>query len=126
METGGRNVSITVRHNDPSNIHYVSEIEVKVGEDSTVIELDPQSGTSFIEQVMVADSGSVEVRVFCTLHGWSSWVSLEVQEPVEEVTTHQPSSEDESSGGIPGFPLMSILIGFAVTAVILWFTQRRQ
>ena len=37
VETDGRTLTITVRHSSPSVAHYVSELEVKVGEDTMVI-----------------------------------------------------------------------------------------
>ncbi len=73
--TDGRTLGITVRHSSPSNIHYISKLEVKVGDNVEVVELNPQSTTSFTEEVSIATSGSVEVRAYCTLHGWSSWAS---------------------------------------------------
>jgi hypothetical protein len=102
--TDGRTLSITVRHNNPSNNHYVSELEVKVGEDTTTIELDPQSGTVFSEETSIASTGDVQVRAYCTLHGWSGWMS-----PGEE-------PEPEPSGGIPGFPLLALGFGLAIYA----------
>ena len=101
----GRTLSITVRHNSPSNSHYVSELEVKVGEDITTIELDPQSGTVFTEETSIASTGDVQVRAYCTLHGWSGWMS-----PGEE-------PEPEPSGGIPGFPLLALGFGLAIYAL---------
>ncbi|MFC1803617.1 hypothetical protein ACFL0D_06590 [Thermoproteota archaeon] len=103
--TDGRTLSITVRHNSPSNSHYVSELEVKVGEDTTTIELDPQSGTVFTEETSIASTGDVQVRAYCTLHGWSGWMS-----PGEE-------PEPEPSGGIPGFPLLALGFGLAIYAL---------
>ncbi|MBE0633012.1 hypothetical protein IH574_00445, partial [Candidatus Bathyarchaeota archaeon] len=76
VATDGRTLSITVRHSSPSNIHYISKLEVKVGDNVEVVDLDPQSTTSFTEEVSIATSGRVEVRAYCTLHGWSSWASL--------------------------------------------------
>lgn len=108
VETDGRTLTITVRHSSPSNIHYVSEIEVKVGEDTMVVELDPQTDTSFIEEVDVEASGNIQVRAYCTLHGWSGWASLGgASDPV-----------DDTSGGISGFPFISIIIGFSVLVLI--------
>jgi desulfoferrodoxin (superoxide reductase-like protein) len=103
--TDGRTLSITVRHNSPNNNHYVSELEVKVGEDTTIIELDPQSETAFTEETSIASTGDVQVRAYCTLHGWSGWMS-----PGEE-------PEPEPSSSIPGFPLLTLGFGLATYAL---------
>jgi hypothetical protein len=103
VETDGRTLTITVRHNGPSSIHYVSELEVKVGDQTEVVGLDPQSASAFTEEVTIAVTGDVQVRAYCTLHGWSSWASLSGDsDPV-----------DEPSGGIPGFPVLAIGVGLA-------------
>jgi desulfoferrodoxin (superoxide reductase-like protein) len=101
VETGGRTLIITVRHSNPSNTHYVSELEVKVGDDSMVVELTPQSASAFAEEVEVAVSGDVQVRAYCNLHGWSKWVSLD----------GDSDTVDEPGGGIPGFPLLALGLG---------------
>ena len=105
VDTDGRTLTITVRHNSPSSIHYVSQLEVKVGEDTMVIELEPQSATAFTEETSISATGDVQVRAYCTVHGWSSWVSLG-GEP-----------EPEPSGGIPGFPLLALGLGLAIYAL---------
>jgi desulfoferrodoxin (superoxide reductase-like protein) len=107
-ETGGRSLTITIRHNAPTIVHYVSEIEVKVGDEVDVIELESQSTITFTEQVSITTTGDVQVRAFCTFHGWSSWVSLQGDsEPV-----------DEPSEGIPGFPVLALGLGLAVYALL--------
>ena len=102
----GRTLTITVRHSSPSSIHYVSKLEVKVGSDLMVVDLNPQSTTSFTEEVDVATTGAVEVRAYCTLHGWSAWAALDDGTP------------DEPSGGIPGFSLVSIGLRLAALALL--------
>ena len=103
--TDGRTLSITISHSSPTNVHYVSKLEVKVGEDVAVIELNPQSTTSFTEQVDVGSTGTVQVRAYCTLHGWSTWASLSEGTPEPPV--------DEPSNGVPGFYLAFIGLGLA-------------
>ena len=101
VETNGRTLTITVRHNGPSSIHYVSELEIQVGEESIIIELDPQSASAFTEVVEIAVTGNVQVRADCTLHGWSSWASLGGDtDPIAD-----------SRGGIPGFSLLALSVG---------------
>lgn len=104
VETQGRTLTITVTHSDPSNNHYISKIEVKVGEDTMVVELGPQSTSVFTEEVDIATSGDVQVRAYCIVHGWSSWASLGGDsDPV-----------DEPNGGIPGFQIPVIGLGIAL------------
>jgi desulfoferrodoxin (superoxide reductase-like protein) len=106
--TDGRALSITVRHNSPSNSHYVSELEVKVGEEIMTIELDSQSGAVFTEETRIDSTGDVQVRAYCTIHGWSGWMA--------------PGEEPEPSGGILGYPLLSVLGGLAT---VLYLNNRR-
>ena len=108
--TDARTLTIMVRHSGPSSIHYVSKLEVKVGTDVMVVELNPQTSTNFSEEVEVAISEAVEVRAFCTLHGWSAWAAL------EEGTIDEPV--DQPSGGIPGFSLVSISLGLTALALL--------
>ncbi len=108
--TDARTLTISVRHSSPSSIHYISKLEVKVGTDVMVVDLNPQTTTNFTEEVEVAISGAVEVRAFCTLHGWSAWTAL------DEGSTGDPV--DQPSGGIPGFSLVSIGLGFTALALL--------
>lgn len=104
--TDGNTLSVRIRHSGPSSIHYVDKIEVKIGEDIEVFELEPQSGTTFTEEIEVIGD-PVEVRAYCTLHGWSSWKEVEVD-------TADPPEQEEPSGGIPGFPLLAVGLGLAL------------
>ena len=108
----GSVLTITIRHGGPTSAHYVSEIEVKEGDDVVVIELDPQSTVTFTEEVEVSLGGDLQVRAYCTLHGWSAWKSVETD-------STEPPIDDAPSGGIPGFPLLTIGIGLTL------FTLRR-
>lgn len=99
--TEGNTLTATIRHSGPTSIHYVSQMEVKIGDDVEVISLEPQRAVSFTEQVTVSSSEGIEVRVYCTLHGWSAWKSMESDSPEPE----------EPSGGIPGFPILAIGLG---------------
>ena len=107
----GSTVTVTVIHNGPTSIHYVSEISVNIGDNEEVFELDPQTSVNFTEELNVSAPDVVEVRAFCNLHGWSQWVSVgENDSPIEE----------PESSGIPGFPLSAI--GLA----LILMTQRKR
>lgn len=108
--TEGDTLSVTIRHSGPTNNHYVSNVEVKIGENVEEFELDPQSTVIFTEEFTIPDDGAVEVRAFCNLHGWSDWVSSEVE-------TEEPVLIDEEPSGIPGFPLVAV--GFGLAALML-------
>jgi len=73
-------------------------------DDVEVITLEPQEAVTFTEQVTVSSSEGIEVRAYCTLHGWSAWKSIE---------SDSPEPVDEPSGGIPGFPILAIGLGLA-------------
>lgn len=116
VETGGRTLTITVRHSNPSNTHYVSELEVKVGDDSLIVELTPQSASAFTEEVDINVTGDVQVRAYCTLHGWSKWVSLD----------GDSDTVDETGGGIPGFPLLALGLGLVSFLVFSMRTNQQK
>jgi desulfoferrodoxin (superoxide reductase-like protein) len=107
----GSTLIVTVRHSGPSNIHYVSEIEVKIGDNVKKYKFDPQDSVVFTEEIKLDSSSNMQVRAFCTLHGWSAWVSSGSDEPEKPI--------EEPSGGIPGFPLMALGVG------LFLFTIRR-
>ena len=103
--TDENTLTITVRHSGPSSIHYVDKIEVKIGDDVDLFELEPQDAVTFTEEIEV--SGVIfEVRAYCTLHGWSAWREVDAD------GAESPES-DEPSGGIPGFPLLAVSLGLA-------------
>ena len=97
----GRVLTVTIRHSSPTSAHFVDKLEVKVGDATQEVELNPESVVQFTETVNIALVGDVQVRAHCTWHGWSSWATL------GEV-------EANPSGGIPGFPILSIGIGLLV------------
>ncbi|MFA9496620.1 MAG: hypothetical protein ACERKS_11970, partial [Candidatus Bathyarchaeota archaeon] len=74
----------------PSSSHYVETIEVRIDGEVYEIDLDPQTETVFEVEIMLEDVDLTffEVRVKCISHGWSSWASFGVEEPVE--LTRQP------------------------------------
>ena len=99
----GSTLTITIRHSGPSITHYVSKIEVKIGDNVKIYEYDPQDSVVFTEEINIEASDQIKVRAFCNLHGWSSIVSSGSDEP--ETPVEQPS------GGIPGYPLIALGIG---------------
>jgi desulfoferrodoxin (superoxide reductase-like protein) len=98
---------ITVRHGNPTLIHYVNEIQIELdGELSKLTDLDPQSEVEFIEEYNIdSEVENVRVRVKCNVHGWSSWENYEIK-------------NDAGKKGIPGFPLESVIIGLLAFSVI--------
>ncbi len=97
-----------IRHALPSSSHYVETVEVRIGGEVYEIDLDPQTETVFEVEIMLEDVDLTyfEVRVKCISHGWGSWVSYGVEEPNDDV------------GGIPGFPLLSALVGVALVMLL--------
>ncbi|MCW4013677.1 MAG: desulfoferrodoxin family protein [Candidatus Bathyarchaeota archaeon] len=104
--TDGGTVSVTIRHSGPTNNHYVSKVEIKIGENVEEFTLDPQSTVTFTEEYTIPEDGVIEVRAFCNLHGWSAWVS-------SEPDSEEPVLIDEEPSGIPGFPLAAVGLGLA-------------
>jgi len=103
-----------VTHSSPTSTHFVATSEVEVGDDS-VIHLDlvlQTSATFTIEVELEAMAESIRARVSCTNHGWSSWKAL--------------STEDEDTGGgIPGFPLEAAAIGLMAASFLLRRSRER-
>jgi hypothetical protein len=115
LETRGEDtvLVIRVRHNSPSQAHYVYEIEVEVDGKVEKIERDSQSAATFtVEHAVDSEAADIRVRAHCTNHGWSLWKSL----------TDEPS---RGGGGIPGFPVEATAIGLAIGAVLLWVALRQ-
>jgi desulfoferrodoxin (superoxide reductase-like protein) len=100
----GRTLIITVSHASPSSNHYVSQLEVKINEDTQVVQLEPQMTSTFTETITIAATGSIQVRAFCTVHGWSSWASL----------GGDTNTSGDQSEGISGFPLLAVALGLGV------------
>ena len=84
----------TVRANVPS------VLQISVVGDKTIAEIrhSAPSSSHFVE--------TVEVRAKCITHGWSNWTSFGVEEPTDD------------GGGIPGFPLLSVLAGVALLMLL--------
>ena len=97
-----------IRHSSPSSSHYVEKVEVRIGNDIYVIDLDPQTEVVFEIEIVLEDVDLTffEVRVRCTIHGWSSLSSFGVEETTEDV------------GRIPGFPVFSVLVGVALLIIL--------
>jgi len=98
---------ISVRHGNPTLIHYVNEIQIELdGELTKLTDLDPQSDVDFIEEYIInSEVENVRVRAKCIVHGWSSWESYEIK-------------KDTGNMGIPGFPLESVILGIFAFSVI--------
>lgn len=103
---------ITVRHGNPTLIHYVNEIQIELdGELTRLTDLDPQSDVEFVvEYDTVSEIETVRVRVNCIVHAWSSWKSYNV-------------NKDSGNIGIPGFPLESVIIGVSAFSIISWIIR---
>lgn len=97
-----------IRHASPSSSHYVETVEVRIDDNVYKINLDPQSEVVFEVEVLLDDVDLTyfEVRAKCISHGWSSWASYGVEEPTDD------------AGGIPGFPVLSILAGVALVMLM--------
>jgi len=100
-------IMVEIRHSSPSSSHYVETVEVRIDGEVYEIELDPQTETVFEVEIMLDDVDLTyfEVRAKCISHGWSNWSSYGVEE------------SSDNPGGIPGFPLLSVLAG--VTLLML-------
>ena len=79
------------------------------------------------DMIVVGESwaGSGELGQTGRVHVFKLGASVEVQEPVEEVTSHQPEADSEPSGGIPGYPVWSIGIALLLVSIILSRTQKQ-
>jgi len=105
--TDGDLLKVTIRHGGPTSSHYVSEIEVKIGEEVEVYELEQQDTVTFTETYDIPEDELVEVRAFCNLHGWSPWVSIQAE-------AEKQTGGESTDSGIPGFPLVAVGLGLAL------------
>jgi desulfoferrodoxin (superoxide reductase-like protein) len=120
-EDGALVLSLEVRHNSPSSMHYVDTVEVVIdGGTAKTYDLAPQSSTTFSENIAleVSEASEVEVRVNCNLHGWSSVVNVGVDDNETEETV--------GGSGIPGFPYGSVLLGGAISVGYLLYARGRR
>ena len=72
-------LTITVRHNNPTSSHYVNRIDVEVDDDvQRVTILEAQTSTQFTitHDLGQSEYQRVRVRANCNIHGWSSWKTL--------------------------------------------------
>lgn len=116
LETRGEDtiLMIQVRHSSPSGTHYVEVVEVELDGTVEEIKLESQSSTTFsVEHSVDSNVTDIRVRAHCTNHGWSQWKRVETEEPTN------------GGGSIPGFPIESIIIGLALSAMVLWIISQR-
>jgi desulfoferrodoxin (superoxide reductase-like protein) len=72
-------LTITVRHNNPTSSHYVNKIDVEVDDDVQQITIsEAQTSTQFTitHDIGQSEHQRVRVRANCNIHGWSSWKIL--------------------------------------------------
>jgi len=120
-EDGELVLSLEMRHNSPSSMHYVDTVEVVIdGGTTRTYELASQSSTVFVVNITlgVFEASEVEVRVNCNLHGWSSMVNVGVDDNETEETV--------GGSGIPGFPYGSVLLGVAISVGYLLYARGRR
>jgi desulfoferrodoxin (superoxide reductase-like protein) len=99
---------IEVAHSNPTSTHFVNVVELEIGDEQLSLNLEPQtSGTFTVEVEIDSIPETLRARAKCTTHGWSQWRSF---------TT---DSDNGGGGGIPGFPMVSIMLGF-ITALIAY------
>ena len=101
-------IIVEIRHSSPSNSHFVETVEVRIDGEVYEIDLDPQTETVFEVEIELDDVNLAyfEVRAKCISHGWSNWSSYGVEEPTD------------NAGGIPGFPVLSVLAGVALLVIL--------
>lgn len=109
VEEGGDTfLVIEVRHGSPTSSHYVDVIEVEVdGMVERLDDLGPQASARFEVRYAVDPDAKIRVRAHCIVHGWGLWAGEEGEEP-------------GGGGGIPGFPLESMVLGAALVLLLLW------
>jgi desulfoferrodoxin (superoxide reductase-like protein) len=110
IETRGEAIFLImeVTHSSPTSTHFVATAEVEVGDESIIhLDLVPQTSRTFtIEVELETMAESIRARVDCTNHGWSSWKILSTE-------------EQDSGGGIPGFPIEAAAVGLMVASFLL-------
>ena len=138
--TGGDIVVVGERRGDVESMNegkaYVYDLEGNLV--STLISPAPFPGNQFgysVEtdgEIIVVCEADVEAggeSKAGKVHVFSLGEPAAEQPAPEEETTEaesEPESESEKSGGIPGFPLESIVISIALTVILLWFMQRKR
>ncbi len=104
---GGETVLvIEVRHNSPNPTHYVDLVTVMLGDSSYQIDLDSQNEAVFTVEYVLGSTESVRARAHCTLHSWGQWRQLGL------------GDANSGGGGIPSFPIESIILAFLMSLTL--------
>lgn len=113
LEAGGT-VAISIRVTNvggSSGSHVVALVINDELEDEKTVSLNPDEGETVRFEVSATELGEFSVEV----EGLSG-----------SFTASKPGEEKKPSGGIPGFPYESIIIGLVTGAFVLWLIQRRR
>ena len=104
---------LDVAHSNPTSTHFVNVVEIENGDDELSLTLEPQTSGSFTVEVEV-DSipETLRARAKCTTHGWSQW---------RRFTT---DTENGGGGGIPGFPIESIVLGLITALIVIRYALK--
>jgi len=105
-------LSFIIKHSSPSSNHFIDKIQVDVdGDIQNFFNLTVQSLTEFNINVTidVTEANEIQVRAHCTLHGWGTWTIL----------TNNGEEPADETGGIPGYPLESLILGIIIVGLLL-------
>ena len=99
---------LEVAYSNPTSTHFVNVDEVDFSDEEFSLTLEPQtSGTFTVEFEVDSTPETLRARAKCTTHGWSQWRRFTI------------TTENGGGGGIPGFPIESIVLGL-ITALIVY------
>ena len=138
VDIGGGLVVVGERKGDVLTMNegkaYVFDLEGNLVD--TLVSPEPEVGAQFGwrvvtdgEIVVVADAlHSVDgVSRAGTVHVFGlGEPAAEQPAPEEETTETESEPESDKSGGIPGFPLESIVISIVLAVLVLWFIRRQR
>ena len=117
-------LNLKIRHNNPSQSHYVDTIEAQVDDKLIRVDLTPQNEATFTYKIdlgQIDQNALVKVRANCNLHGWSLWAVLEATTSTT-TTTIVPSTQ------IPPATvnmIVQIVLGAAIVAGAIFATKKR-
>ena len=93
------------------SFRFFDKIQVDVDGDIQDFNLTVQSLTEFNVNVTidVAEANEIQVRAHCTLHGWGTWTIL----------TNNGEEPADETGGIPCYPLESLILVIIIVGLLL-------
>jgi len=118
-ENGNTLVDVKVSHSDPSTSHYIAQINLDL--DGTTKPFTNLSKATTTEATYTLNIGqinpkTVKAQAICIIHGPGDWFT--------ESATGGSTGGSYGGGGIPAYPIESIVIGAILAVAIILLSKK--